>query len=92
MANPTKALMEVCREEFGFIQSEIIECFGVSHNPNSMTIRELVSACVDDQIKRGIVKPEKREFQINVRVKGGCGVSRMTKREAVAWYEDVFPA
>lgn len=35
-----------------------------------MTRRELAEVIVDDQIRRGVVKEERREFQIKARLKG----------------------
>ena len=37
-----------------------------------MTRKELAEVIVNDQIKRGVVKPEKKDFQIKARLKG-CG-------------------
>ncbi len=37
-----------------------------------MTRKELAEVIVNNQIKRGIVKPEKKDFQIKTRLKG-CG-------------------
>lgn len=39
------------------------------------TRKELIEIIVNDQIKRGIVKSEKKEMHINARLKG-CGMIR----------------
>lgn len=52
-----------------------------------MTRKEMIEACVDDQIKRGIVKAENREMQINSRLKG---TFNMSYSECVRWYKEVF--
>lgn len=55
-----------------------------------MTRKELITACVEDQIRRGIVKPEGKELQIKARLKGiGC-VKPMSKAECESWYRKVF--
>lgn len=55
-----------------------------------MTRKEMIAACVDDQIKRGIVKAENRTMQINARLKGRGLVKAMSKSECEKWYNDVF--
>lgn len=55
-----------------------------------MTRKELISACVDDQIKRGIVKKENRTKQINVRLKGSGYLKAMSKADCQRWYDEVF--
>lgn len=52
-----------------------------------MTRKELISACVDDQIKRGIVKPENRAMQIKKRL---TGTYAMGKADCERWYKSVF--
>lgn len=47
----------------------------------NMTRKELAEIIVNDQIKRGIVKPERKEFQIQSRLKG-CGMIK-----AMGWME-----
>ena len=54
-----------------------------------MTRKELIEFCVDDQIKRGIVKPENRKMQINARLKGFAGIKAMTKADCVSWYKSI---
>lgn len=55
-----------------------------------MTRKELITACVDDQIARGIVNPDNRNKQITWRLKGFAGVKAMTKAECESWYKAVF--
>ena len=52
-----------------------------------MTRKEMISACVDDQIKRGIVKAENREMQIKMRLKGYYA---MSLAQCQNWYNQVF--
>lgn len=52
-----------------------------------MTRKEMITACVDDQIKRGIVKAENREMQIKSRLKGSFA---MSFTQCLNWYNDVF--
>lgn len=52
-----------------------------------MTRKEMIIACVDDQIKRGVVKAENRAMQIKARLKGS---SAMSKAECERWYNEVF--
>lgn len=55
-----------------------------------MTRKEMIEACVDDQIKRGIVKAENRQMQINARLKGRFGVPAMSWTECKSWYDKIF--
>lgn len=55
-----------------------------------MTRKEMITACVDDQIKRGIVKAENRTMQIQSRLKGRGLVKAMSKAECQKWYDAVF--
>lgn len=43
-----------------------------------MTRKEMITACVDDQIKRGIIKAENRKMQINARLIGWNKTVRTT--------------
>lgn len=52
-----------------------------------MTRKEMIAACVDDQIARCIVKPENREMQIKARLKGAFA---MSKAECEAWHKAIF--
>ena len=52
-----------------------------------MTRKELITACVDDQIKRGIVKAENRDMQIKKRLTGAFA---MGKADCERWYKSVF--
>lgn len=52
-----------------------------------MTRKEMITKCVENQIERGIVKPERKAFQIKSRL---VGQFAMSKRECEEWYESVF--
>lgn len=52
-----------------------------------MTRKEMIEACVDDQIKRGIVKAENREMQIKLRLTGNF---KMGWSDCKSWYDEVF--
>lgn len=57
---------------------------------NKLTRKELIAACVDNQIERGIAKPENRSLQIKYRLKGGAGIKAMSLLECQKWYDSVF--
>lgn len=46
-----------------------------------MTRKELAELIVEDQIKRGVIKEENRDFQINARLKGCGSLKAMSKRD-----------
>lgn len=52
-----------------------------------MTRKEMIAACVDDQIKRGIIKAENRKTQINARL---IGWNKMGYTACLNWYNSVF--
>lgn len=52
-----------------------------------MTREEMITACVDDQIKRGIIKKENREVQIKARL---TGWNKMGWSDCKKWYDEVF--
>lgn len=54
-----------------------------------MTRKEMITACVDDQIKRGIAKAENRTMHINSRLKGTFA---MSYSQCLKWYNAVFKA
>lgn len=54
-----------------------------------MTRKEMITICVEDQIKRGIVKAENKTMHINKRLKGSFA---MSKREVEEWYKAVITA
>lgn len=56
----------------------------------TLTRKEMISACVDNQIERGIVYPENREMQIKNRLKGGYGLRAMSWSECKSWYDSVI--
>lgn len=49
-----------------------------------MTKKEMITACVDDQVKRGIIKEEEKEIIIKMQMKSR-GWSSCER-----WYNDVF--
>lgn len=49
-----------------------------------MTRRELAEVIVNEQIKKGIVKPESKEIQIQARLKGCGALKPMCKNELYA--------
>lgn len=55
-----------------------------------LTRKELIAACVDNQIERGIVKPENRGLQIRLRLNGGAGIKAMRLSDCQSWYDSVF--
>lgn len=57
-----------------------------------MTRKEMITACVDNQIARGIVKAENRAMQINARLNGKGLARAMSKADCERWYNDVFKA
>lgn len=50
----------------------------------------MITACVDDQIKRGIVKAENKSLQIKARLKGCAGFKAMSYSDCLIWYNSVF--
>ena len=57
-----------------------------------MTRKEMITYCIDDQIKRGIVKAANRTMQINARLNGKYGVKAMSKAECEIWYNETLKA
>ncbi len=55
-----------------------------------MTRKEMIAYCVDDQIKRGIVKAENRTMQIKSRLNGRGLVKAMSKAECTEWYNETL--
>ena len=55
-----------------------------------MTRKELITKCVEEQIKKGIVKSENKALQIKARLVGMYGIKAMSKRECENWYNSVF--
>jgi len=55
-----------------------------------MTRKEMIAACVDDQIKRGIIREETRALQIRARLKGYAGVKAMSATQCREWYRATF--
>ena len=57
-----------------------------TNNVDKMTRKEMASMLVDDQIKRGIVKPESREKQIQARLTGKLKMSETELRDYIKKY------
>ena len=55
-----------------------------------MTRKEMITACVENQIARGIVKAENKAKQIKVRLFGNGYIKAMSKAECERWYNEVF--
>lgn len=55
-----------------------------------MTRKELITLCVEDQIKRGIVKAENKALQIKARLVGMYGIKPMSKEQCENWYKETF--
>ena len=55
-----------------------------------MTRKEMIAACVNDQIARGIVKAENRAKQIKVRLNGSGYIKAMSKSDCENWYKEIF--
>ena len=56
----------------------------------TMTRKEMITKCVEDQIARGITKEESKDFQIKARLKGYAGCKPMSYSDCRRWYEEVF--
>lgn len=55
-----------------------------------MTRKEMIIACVEDQIARGIVKAENKAKHIKVCLFGSGYIKAMSKAECEHWYNEVF--
>lgn len=55
-----------------------------------MTRKQMIEAIVNDQIKRGIVKPEDKQNQVNTRLKGCGALKAMSLAECKRVYEGYF--
>ena len=58
-------------------------------NFNKMTRKQLAEYIVDNQIERGVVKPENRDLQVNGRLKGVGASKAMSKQELLKGAEDI---
>ena len=54
-----------------------------------MIRKEMISYCVDDQIRRGIIKAENRARHITLRLTGS---HKMSKAECTRWFNEVKAA
>lgn len=52
-----------------------------------MTRKQMITACVEDQIKRGIIKAENKKDHINMRLNGRF---YMSYDACLRWYSEVF--
>lgn len=55
-----------------------------------MTRKEMITACVEDQIARGIIKSENKAMHIKRRLNGSGYIKAMSKAECESWYNAVF--
>lgn len=55
-----------------------------------MTRKEMITACVEEQIVRGVVKDENKAMQIKKRLNGSGLIKAMSKAECERWYNDIF--
>lgn len=55
-----------------------------------MTRKNMITACIDNQIERGIIKEEEREFLIKCHLKGYAGCKPMNFTACERWYNEVF--
>lgn len=56
-----------------------------------MTRKQLITACVENQIEKGIVKKENKEKEINAKLNGvGNWLKPMNKAQCTSWYNDLF--
>lgn len=55
-----------------------------------MTRKELITACVENQIERGVIPSESKAFQIKARLSGMGGLKAMSKAECLEWYQVTF--
>lgn len=52
-----------------------------------MTRKDMITACIEDQINRGIVNPNNKKMQIDARLNGRF---QMSWSECKRWYDAVF--
>lgn len=57
-----------------------------------MTRKEMITACVEEQIRTGFIREDNKERQIKWRLKGYGGIKAMSKAQCEAWYKEVFNA
>ena len=55
-----------------------------------MTRKEMITACVEDQIARGIIKAENKAMHIKRRLNGSGYMKAMSRAECESWYNAVF--
>lgn len=55
-----------------------------------MTRKELITLCVEEQIKKGLIRAESKPLQIKARLVGMYGIKAMSKEECQSWYNDTF--
>jgi hypothetical protein len=55
-----------------------------------MTRKEMITKCVEEQIKKGIVKVENKTLHIKARLIGMYGIKPMSKTECQNWYNSLF--
>lgn len=79
--DPNSAINKYIKEK------EKIKSFKAKKQSNTLTRRQMAEALVDDQIKRGVIKQESREKQIQARLTGKFKMSYMELRD---YYNEVL--
>ena len=62
----------------------------IDEEATEITRKEMITACVEDQIARGIVKAENKAMQIKKRLVDSGYIKAMSKAECERWYNEVF--
>lgn len=52
-----------------------------------MTRKEMITACVENQIERGVIKAENKAKHIKMRL---TGQFKMSSAECKSWYDSLF--
>ncbi len=55
-----------------------------------MTRKEMITKCVEQQIEKGLIRPESKPLQIKARMIGMYGIKAMSKAECERWYNETF--
>ena len=62
----------------------------IDEEATTMTRKEMITACVEDQIARRIIKAENKDMHIKRRLNGSGYIKAMSKAECERWYNEVF--
>lgn len=55
-----------------------------------MTRKEMITKCVENQVERGMVRPENKSRQIAARLNGSGYIKAMSKAACERWYKELF--